>query len=202
MSVWISEHLDEIKALAGPVATVVASLAAMIVTILFGRAQTKIAKSQRDIARSQRDLGIDNVKLALFDRRLKVYEAVNSASEDLVKVDILEDSMYKAITEKMNTMELSVFLFAADVVHHVMDVYWVCGALMAALERRETIGENDPNHSEIETKIDDLRKRLKELSKASTEVFITPLRPSAVIGDERLSRDFFKKYHEAKEKKR
>lgn len=55
--------------LAGPIATIIASLVAVTVTGYF-------AKYQKDIAYQQKEIAKENLRLAIFDRRYKVFETI------------------------------------------------------------------------------------------------------------------------------
>jgi len=54
------------KDFAGPIATIVAALAAVIVTVIFGLRQAATADAQKEIA-------LDKLKQDVFERRYKVY---------------------------------------------------------------------------------------------------------------------------------
>lgn len=79
-----------IKALAGPVAIVRASITAAIITYKFGTIQAGIAASQlanaelqKDIARSQRDIAYDKLKHDLFEKRYEVYTTARELIETI-----------------------------------------------------------------------------------------------------------------------
>lgn len=61
------------KDFAGPIATVIAAVAATGITYLLGRNQTKIASAQKEIAQSQRDIAYDRLKYDLFKERYGIY---------------------------------------------------------------------------------------------------------------------------------
>jgi hypothetical protein len=69
--------------LAGPIATIVAALAAVRVTAYFSRQQAETAKRQADIAEGlartaerQAETAIDELRFKLFDERLGVHEDI------------------------------------------------------------------------------------------------------------------------------
>lgn len=73
---------------AGPIATIVASVAATFIALRFGsiqaqiaRDQAKTAAAQKDIAQSQLDIAYDKLKHDLFQRRYEVYQAAKGVIE-------------------------------------------------------------------------------------------------------------------------
>jgi hypothetical protein len=67
---------------AGPIATVIAAVAAVTVTLILGLVQSRIARSQantaeaqRQIAKAQLDIAYDRLKQYVFDKRYEVYVA-------------------------------------------------------------------------------------------------------------------------------
>jgi hypothetical protein len=72
--------VELIKALAGPVATMIAAATAVGVTIYFNKKQVAIAAAQavtaatqKEIAKSQRDIAYDRLKWDLFGKRYEIY---------------------------------------------------------------------------------------------------------------------------------
>ncbi len=61
------------KDFAGPIATVIAAVAATGITYFLGHSQTKIASAQKQIAQSQRDIAYDRLKYDLFKERYGFY---------------------------------------------------------------------------------------------------------------------------------
>jgi hypothetical protein len=61
------------KAFAGPIATAIASGAAVWVTWKLGGNQIAIASAQKEIALSQRDIAYDRLKWDLFAKRYEIY---------------------------------------------------------------------------------------------------------------------------------
>jgi hypothetical protein len=71
------------KDFAGPMATVIAAVAATGITYLLGRNQTKIASAQKEIAQSQRDIAYDRLKYDLFKERYGIYVAAKHLIEKI-----------------------------------------------------------------------------------------------------------------------
>jgi len=70
------------KDFAGPTATVIASIAAGIITFTFSSRQVKVARQQADIARQQAQTALDQLRHNLFDRRYAIYSSV----QDLLRM--------------------------------------------------------------------------------------------------------------------
>jgi hypothetical protein len=73
-------NIELLERLAGPIATIIASIAAVTVTLTLGLIQARIARSQantaeaqRQIARAQLEIAYDRLKHDLFERRFAVY---------------------------------------------------------------------------------------------------------------------------------
>jgi hypothetical protein len=85
LSVWLSNHYDALKDFAGPVATVIAASAAMVVTSRIGKNQVAVAVSQAEIAEKNWQVGRDKVMLDLFDRRMAVYDDVRNIMTEIMQ---------------------------------------------------------------------------------------------------------------------
>jgi hypothetical protein len=73
------------KTFAGPIATVLAAGAAVLVTWKLGKARVGIAKSQADTAQAQRDIAFDKLKHDLFKERCDVYTAAKGIMERIIR---------------------------------------------------------------------------------------------------------------------
>jgi hypothetical protein len=80
--------LELASTFAGPSATIIASVTAVVVTAYFGSKQVKIAAaqaataaSQKEIAQAQRDIAYDKLKWDLFGKRYEIY----SVARDLIE---------------------------------------------------------------------------------------------------------------------
>lgn len=63
---WTRNHYDLLKDFAGPVATTIAAITAIVVTQRFNKRQLEVSKAQRDIA-------LDKLKFDLFELRYAIY---------------------------------------------------------------------------------------------------------------------------------
>jgi hypothetical protein len=109
--------LELVKALAGPVATIIAAFAAVRVTYHFGKQQIRIAEvqaataaAQKDIAKSQRDIAYDRLKYDLFEKRYEIYLAAKKLIEYTSQLkkpgDVLDQS---ALELKVKLIEARFF---------------------------------------------------------------------------------------------
>jgi hypothetical protein len=73
--------LDLLKTLAGPIATVFASVTAGGVAVWFGRVQADIARRQAATAAAQKEIAFDKLKHDLFDKRYEIYQAAKAVIE-------------------------------------------------------------------------------------------------------------------------
>lgn len=83
---WVRTHYDVLRDFAGPVATTIAAITAILVTRRFNKRQIAVSGAQRDIA-------LDKLKFDLFELRYGIYLAAKelieyvSTHHELVKVD-------------------------------------------------------------------------------------------------------------------
>jgi type II secretory pathway pseudopilin PulG len=61
--------------LAGPIATIIAAVAAVVVTWRLGRQQLRIAQQQAAIAHQQAETALDRLRYDLFEKRYAIYDA-------------------------------------------------------------------------------------------------------------------------------
>jgi hypothetical protein len=86
LTVWVRIHYDVLRDFAGPVATTIAAITAIVVTHRFNKRQIEVSGAQRDIA-------LDKLKFDLFELRYGIYLAAKelieyvSAHHELDKVD-------------------------------------------------------------------------------------------------------------------
>jgi len=74
----------------GPVATIIASITAALITWRFASWQARIAQQQADTARQQANTAFDQLRYNLFEKRFAIY---NTARELVVLV--VNEAIYK-----------------------------------------------------------------------------------------------------------
>ena len=84
---WLT--CENARAFAGPFATIVASVVAVIVTCYFAREQTKIAKGQWSVAK-------EKLRHDLYDRRFAIYMAFHELLVAVAEKDDVEVELRKA----------------------------------------------------------------------------------------------------------
>lgn len=105
---------------AGPIATVIASIAATFITYRLGsmqaniaRGQARTAEAQKDIARDQLDIAYDKLKQDLFEKRYEIYQAAKGVIEV-----IFNSSPINVSDPKLKTLRLKLdearFFFPPD----------------------------------------------------------------------------------------
>jgi hypothetical protein len=86
----------EIKDIAGPIATVIASAAAAFVAYRLGQSQIAVARTQANIAERNWQTTNEKIVLELFERRLSIYEAIRDVIGSTVRTgDAPDADLYK-----------------------------------------------------------------------------------------------------------
>jgi hypothetical protein len=104
---------DLLTKLAGPVATVLASLTAAGVAIAFGISQSRNAKRQIDIAN-------DKLALELFNKRVEVYQRIHRAVGQISRSGAVNSEVEVGLLEPI---EGGRFLFAGEIKAYLEELY-------------------------------------------------------------------------------
>jgi hypothetical protein len=112
LSVWLANHQDGLKAFAGPVATIIASVAAACVAVALARSQTKNATAQTEIAKLNWQTQHDKIVLDLFDRRYPVYLEIRNAIGEVYSSGAAPMPTYNRYTTGVDQAR---FLFGPEV---------------------------------------------------------------------------------------
>src|SRR5262245_35287547 len=107
------DTLDLITKVAGPVATVFASLTAATVAIFFGVSQARNARRQTQIAN-------DKLALELFERRIDAYQTIRSAVSRIVTSGVSNTAVEK---DFLNGIEQGRFLFGPELRVYLDELY-------------------------------------------------------------------------------
>jgi hypothetical protein len=163
--------LELVKALAGPVATIIASFTAVGVTAYFGGKQVQIAASQaataesqaataaaqKEIARSQRDIAFDKLKYDLFGKRYELF----AITQRILKVVLNNTNNFMDIAEysEMIFKMREARFFFGDVELAVLDkVVALSGELMEVTAIRKMA--NEPNYARALQRYPEIIKEL------------------------------------------
>ena len=121
---------------AGPLATLLAAIAAVVVTTRFNRWQLRIAESQRDIAH-------DKLKFALFEQRYEIYEAAKALLEYLSFIHDLEKSDSTKIRNLYVKIDEARFYYPTDICKYLNDLHDRCELFFSHLAERDRININN-----------------------------------------------------------
>ena len=125
-----------LKDFAGPVATLVAAVTAIVVTTIFSRSQLLIARSQRDIA-------YDKLKFDLFKERSAIYKATRDLLEYVPFVTDIAKSDATKIRSLYITLDEARFFFPPDICRHLDAIHERCEAFFTHLAERDRISIDD-----------------------------------------------------------
>jgi hypothetical protein len=109
--------------LAGPTATIIAAVAAVLVAVLvtwrLGKGQLRIAKQQAATARQQAELAAVRLQHDLFDRRFAIYEAAQKLALEVVETANVSREGWNAF---IRSTEKSLFLLDKEVTDYLTDM--------------------------------------------------------------------------------
>jgi hypothetical protein len=126
---------DALKDFAGPIATVIAATAALIVTVYFNRRQAKTAMAQKDIAAAQKNIAADKLKHDLFDKRYEIYDAAKSLIKCSSRYSY-EKLPSERIVEIKIKLDEARFFFPKDIQALALEIEQACEAVMSQIDRR------------------------------------------------------------------
>ena len=109
------KHFEFWKTFASPIATFVAALAAVGVTLYFNRAQKHIAEAQKDIA-------FNKLKLELFDRRYAIMESIKSLAKECFAINLVNGIDQIKIRELREKIDNSCFFFSQNIQDFIKEI--------------------------------------------------------------------------------
>ncbi len=124
------------KDFAGPAATFVAAIAAIVVTAIFNVAQLRIAKSQRNIA-------LDKLKYDLFEKRYEIYEAAKALLEYIPFISDLQKSDATKIRSLYVKIDEARFYFPPDIRAVLDATHNCCELFFSHLAERDRLNIDD-----------------------------------------------------------
>jgi hypothetical protein len=139
MTVW-----EFAKDFAGPIATVIAAVAAITVTAYFNRRQTGIASAQKDIAAVQRDIAADRLKIDLFEKRYEIYLAAKALLTCAVNYGHEKLAAEKIVELKIKLDEAR-FFFPSDIQALAQRIEAMCEDLMLRTDQRLLLSPDNAN---------------------------------------------------------
>jgi len=123
------------RVFAGPIATIVASMAAVIVTVYFNKRQTAIAEAQKNIA-------LDKLKHDLFDYRKEIYNAAKDLLNCASRYSYEKTSSEKIVEMKVKLDE-SRFFFPPKIQALALEIETSCESVMHQIDKRALQNSDD-----------------------------------------------------------
>lgn len=139
---------------AGPIATVIAAIAAVTVTAIFSYKQAKIAAAQRDIA-------LDKLKYDVFERRYQVYAAARAFLKKVLQQHDFEKIDQPKILELRLMLDEARFFFGPNVRQYLEEMDAAAESLLQALAAKwQNEERKEPLWSQTMTRLGDESKKL------------------------------------------
>ena len=170
LTVWVRNHYDVLKDFAGPVATTIAAITAIVVTHRFNKRQIAISQAQRDIA-------LDKLKFDLFELRYGIYLAAKELIEyvsnhrDLKTVD---SNHVRSLYVKLDEAR---FFFDKETIKFMQELAATAEKRFELMGQRDRADENDEeNWSKLVDGLTGCDISLREMYAEAPEVFEASLR--------------------------
>lgn len=149
------DYYQVAKDFAGPVATVIAAVAATFVT-------WKFSAAQRDIAQSQRDIAFDRLKFDLFQKRYDLNDILRRLFESLGRcTDPVNDADIKMMRLRIRTEPR--YFFPLDVAQKFGDFESVVQQYLQAQVTRDQYDQRDRERLNEAKKMTDASMQLLHL---------------------------------------
>jgi type II secretory pathway pseudopilin PulG len=133
------------KDFAGPVATIIASIAAAGITFYFASRQARMAQQQADTAKQQANTSFDQLRLNLFEKRYAIYSTARELIALVVNKSTVQGSEVVPLHATLNEAE---FFFCPDICDWLRTLREQCNRLLVL---RSTQHLPDAPFSEIAT---------------------------------------------------
>jgi hypothetical protein len=170
LSVWAGSHYNALKDFAGPIATTIAAITAIVVTQRFNKRQIEISRAQRDIA-------LDKLKFDLFELRYGIYLAAKelieyaSNSGDLSKVD---SNHVRSLCVKLDEAR---FFFDKETIKFIQEIVETAEKRFGLMGQRENADMDDSDlWSKLADELSACDIGLREMYAEAPEVFEASLR--------------------------
>lgn len=126
LSSWCLRHYDTLHDFSGPIATVIAATAAVIVTWTLGKRQVGIARLQADIAKRQAETAQYRLRYDLFEKRYVIYKTTREILDVMISDALAADGALDVqdIAAKFRILDEAHFIFPSQIcdfldrVHH------------------------------------------------------------------------------------
>jgi hypothetical protein len=159
------------KDFAGPIATIVAAGAAVIVTMFFNKRQTAIAETQKNIA-------LDKLKHDVFEKRYKIFLAARSLIETVLHQSDFQKIESARIRELRVVLDEARFFFGANIRDYITEIDRTAEALLKALgdKWRNDEERKEPDWSKTMQELGDASRRLSAMYGELSQKFEPSLR--------------------------
>jgi hypothetical protein len=149
-----------LKDFGGPIATVIAALAAVIVTGIFSAKQTAIARSQKDIA-------LDKLKFDLFQQRYEIFTAADQLIDYVISrnalkrmsLDEKKDHFERVLRLRAKLREAG-FFFGPEIRGYLDEVNQTCGDVLDGEPLERNAKPDDPKWQQGMKKYSEAVKKL------------------------------------------
>jgi hypothetical protein len=150
-----------LKDFAGPAATLIASITAIVVTAVFSKSQLRIADSQRNIA-------LDKLKHDLFQKRYEIYEAAKALLEYVPFITDVQRSDAARIGEAR-------FYFPTEICVVLSDIKDRCELFFLHLAMRGSNIDDNKEWSRLADILASDQSMLRAMYHSLPETFASPL---------------------------
>jgi type II secretory pathway pseudopilin PulG len=116
-----------VKDFAGPVATIIASIAVALITWRFASWQARIAQQQADTAKQQATTAFDQLRYNLFEKRFAIYNTARELVALVVNKSNAQGSDVVPLHAKLNEAE---FFFSKDICNWLRKLREDCDNLL------------------------------------------------------------------------
>jgi hypothetical protein len=161
--------IDFFKTFAGPIATIIASAAALVVTRRLGVAQLRIAQSQADTAAAQKEIAFDKLKHDLFDKRYEIYQAAKEVIEIICRSQEVNVAALPKVEKLRLKLDEARFFFQFNIQALCENIENQVRVYLSAELAKSGFSEDNPKHHDcrdIQTKVvEALDKIYPELAK-------------------------------------
>jgi hypothetical protein len=167
---WLRNHYEVLKDFAGPVATTIAAIAAIVVTQRFNKRQLEVSSCQRDIA-------LDKLKFDLFELRYGIYLAAKSLIEYVSthhELDGVDSNHVRSLYVKLDEAR---FFFDKETIKFMQEIVTTTEKRFELMRQRDLADiDNEDVWSKLVDGLTGCDISLRELYAEAPEVFEASLR--------------------------
>jgi hypothetical protein len=170
LTLWVRNHYDLLKDFAGPVATTIAAITAIVVTQRFNKRQIEVSRAQRDIA-------LDKLKFDLFELRYGIYLAAKDLIEYVSthqKLNEVDSNHVRSLYVKLDEAR---FFFDKETIKFLQQMVATAERRFEFMRQRDLADiDNEDVWSKVVDGLTGCDISLRELYAEAPEVFETSLR--------------------------